>query len=69
MLVGLADDSPNISEYEHLMLSIKTTARKELVLIHPEKSCPSGLSAKWLKNRMWITAHHHVYFGCFMKTK
>jgi lysophospholipid hydrolase len=39
---------------------MKTTARKELVLLHNERYCVPGTTAKWLKNRLWIHAHHHV---------
>jgi len=37
-VVGMGDD-PGIGEYERLLLSMKTTARKELVLLHPHRSC------------------------------
>lgn len=61
LLVGLAEGSPNIGEYERLLLTTKTTARKELVLLHSEKFCPSGLTRKWLRNRPWVNgSHHHV---------
>ncbi|KAF1959912.1 neuropathy target esteras-like protein [Byssothecium circinans] len=61
LLVGLAEGSPNIGEYERFLLTTKTTARKELVLLHPERSCPSGLTRKWLRNRSWINgSHHHI---------
>ena len=48
MVVGKADDS-SVGEYERLLLSIKTTARKELVLLHPERSVPPGTTRRWLK--------------------
>lgn len=61
LLVGLAESSPNIGEYERFLLTTKTTARKELVLLHAERYCPSGLTRKWLKNRPWINgSHHHI---------
>jgi lysophospholipid hydrolase len=61
LLVGNAEMSPEIGEYERLLLTTKTTARKELVLLHSERLCPPGLTRKWLRNRMWITGgHHHV---------
>jgi lysophospholipid hydrolase len=61
LLVGLAESSPNIGEYERFLLTTKTTARKELVLLHAERYCPSGLSRKWLRNRPWINgSHHHI---------
>ncbi|RUS13415.1 Pnpla7 protein [Endogone sp. FLAS-F59071] len=40
---------------------MKTTARKELVLLHSEKSCAHGTTQAWLKNRLWIQAHHHIF--------
>ncbi|UZJ53575.1 hypothetical protein CBS101457_002895 [Exobasidium rhododendri] len=59
LLVGFGDD-PTMGEYERLLLGIKTTARKELVLLHPERSVPPGSTREWLKSRPWINAHHHV---------
>jgi len=60
-LVGLADGSPSIGEYERFLLTTKTTARKELVLLHAERYCPPGTTRAWLKNRSWINGgHHHV---------
>ena len=61
LLVGLAELSPNIGEYERFLLTTKTTARKELVLLHSERYCPPGLTRKWLRNRPWINgSHHHI---------
>ncbi|KAJ4304953.1 phosphatidylcholine and lysophosphatidylcholine phospholipase [Kalmusia sp. IMI 367209] len=61
LLVGLAEGSPNIGEYERFLLTTKTTARKELVLLHSERYCPSGLTRKWLRYRPWVNgSHHHV---------
>jgi lysophospholipid hydrolase len=61
LLVGVAESSPNIGEYERFLLTTKTTARKELVLLHSERYCPSGLTRKWLRNRPWINgSHHHI---------
>ncbi|KAF2111609.1 neuropathy target esteras-like protein [Lophiotrema nucula] len=61
LLVGVADGSPNIGEYERFLLTTKTTARKELVILHPERFCPSGLTRKWLRNRPWVNgSHHHI---------
>ncbi|KAF2133345.1 lysophospholipase NTE1 [Dothidotthia symphoricarpi CBS 119687] len=61
LLVGLAESSPNIGEYERFLLTTKTTARKELVLLHAERYCQSGLTRKWLRNRPWINgSHHHI---------
>ncbi|KFY28307.1 hypothetical protein V493_02990 [Pseudogymnoascus sp. VKM F-4281 (FW-2241)] len=61
LLVGIADWSPAIGEYERFMLGMKTTARKELVLLHADKFLTSGLTRSWLRNRDWINGgHHHV---------
>lgn len=60
-MVGLAEGSPAIGEYERFLLTTKTTARKELILLHSERYCPSGTTRGWLKNRPWINGgHHHV---------
>jgi hypothetical protein len=48
MVVGMGDD-PSIGEYERLLLSMKTTARKELVLLHPDRSVAPGSTREWLK--------------------
>ncbi|KAN0070974.1 hypothetical protein V8E54_011139 [Elaphomyces granulatus] len=61
LLVGLAEGSSNIGEYERFLLGMKTTATKELVLLHAERYCPSGVTGRWLRNRMWINGgHHHI---------
>lgn len=62
LLVGLAEGTPNIGEYERFLLTTKTTARKELVLLHSERYCQPGLTPKWLRNRPWVNgSHHHVH--------
>lgn len=48
MVVGMGDD-PSLGEYEQLLLAKKTTARKELVLLHPDRTVPSGSTRPWLK--------------------
>jgi lysophospholipid hydrolase len=48
MVVGMGDDS-SLGEYERLLLSMKSTARKELVLLHPERSVIPGSTREWLK--------------------
>ncbi|CAJ0905564.1 9517_t:CDS:10 [Entrophospora sp. SA101] len=60
LLVGLGDSEPSIGEYERILIGAKTTARKELVLLHSERNCSPGTTRQWLKNRLWIHAHHHV---------
>ena len=48
MVLGMGDD-PSIGEYERLLLSLKTTARKELVLLHTDRSVVAGSTREWLK--------------------
>ncbi|KAK3391068.1 hypothetical protein B0H63DRAFT_429903 [Podospora didyma] len=61
LLVGLADGSPAIGEYERFMLGMKSTARKILVLLHQERYSSPGLTRRWLQNRQWINGgHFHV---------
>ncbi|OIW32187.1 patatin-like phospholipase [Coniochaeta ligniaria NRRL 30616] len=61
LLVGLAEGSPEIGEYERFMLGMKSTARKMLILLHPEKYSAPGLTRAWLRNRMWINGgHYHI---------
>ncbi|EEP77946.1 IMP-specific 5'-nucleotidase 1 [Uncinocarpus reesii 1704] len=61
LLVAVAEGSPAIGEYERFLLGMKTTARKDLVLLHVERYSPPGLTRQWLKNRMWINGgHHHI---------
>ncbi|KAL0066550.1 phosphatidylcholine and lysophosphatidylcholine phospholipase [Marasmius tenuissimus] len=59
MVVGIGDE-PSLGEYERLLLSMKTTARKELILLHPDRSVVPGSTREWLKNRPWIHQHIHV---------
>ncbi|KAF4463481.1 lysophospholipase NTE1 [Fusarium albosuccineum] len=61
LLVGLAEGSPAIGEYERFMLGMKSTARKLLVLLHAERYSRPGLTRAWLQNRMWINGgHYHI---------
>ena len=48
MIVGMGDDV-GLGEYERLLLSMKTTARKELILLHPDRCVPPGSTREWLK--------------------
>ncbi|WBW74918.1 lysophospholipase [Schizosaccharomyces osmophilus] len=59
-ILAEADGNPQIGEFESYLIAMKCTARKELVLIHPERFCPSGLTRTWLKERPWVYAHHHL---------
>lgn len=64
LLVGLAESSPNIGEYERFLLGQKATARKDLVLLHVDRFPQPGLTRKWLRNRMWINGdHHHIHMS------
>lgn len=70
LLVGLAESSPSIGEYERFLLGMKTTARKELVLLHAERYCAPGLTRRWLKNRVWINGgHHHIQMAFRLTTE
>ncbi|KAF9999477.1 phosphatidylcholine and lysophosphatidylcholine phospholipase [Entomortierella chlamydospora] len=60
LLVGLGDEDPAVGDYERLLISMKSTARKELVLLHANRHCAPGSTAAWLKSRVWVHAHHHV---------
>ncbi|KAG0367532.1 phosphatidylcholine and lysophosphatidylcholine phospholipase [Gamsiella multidivaricata] len=60
LLVGHGDEDPTVGDYERLLISMKTTARKELVLLHANRHCAPGSTAAWLKSRVWVHAHHHV---------
>ncbi|KAK9767569.1 phosphatidylcholine and lysophosphatidylcholine phospholipase, variant 2 [Basidiobolus ranarum] len=60
LLVGLGDGSPAVGEFERLLISMKITARKELILLHHDHNCPQGSTRQWLKRRAWIHAYHHV---------
>jgi predicted acylesterase/phospholipase RssA/CRP-like cAMP-binding protein len=68
LLIGLAEGSPNVGEYERFLLGMKTTARKELVLLHAERYSPPGQTRKWLKNRVWINGGHHHIQMAFLTT-
>ena len=68
LLIGLAEGSPNVGEYERFLLGMKTTARKELVLLHAERYSPPGRTRKWLKNRVWINGGHHHIQMAFLTT-
>lgn len=59
LVVGMGED-PTLGEYERLLLSMKTTARKELVLLHPDRTVVPGSTRAWLKNRPWVHQHLHV---------
>ncbi|KAF8943835.1 phosphatidylcholine and lysophosphatidylcholine phospholipase [Haplosporangium gracile] len=60
LLIGHGDEDPAVGDYERLLVSMKTTARKELVLLHANRHCAPGSTAAWLKSRVWVHAHHHI---------
>lgn len=60
MVVCDGGGQPEVGEYERLLSSMKITARKELVLLHPDRNVPAGSTRPWLKSRPWVHAHHHV---------
>lgn len=55
------DCAANVGDYERLLLKLKTTARTELCLLHPEASVFPGSTSIWLKNRIWVQGHHHIH--------
>ncbi|OWB66550.1 hypothetical protein B5S33_g3056 [[Candida] boidinii] len=60
LLLADADASPDIGEYEKLLLKTRTSARTELCLLHPERYVAPGLTNNWLQNRIWVHSHHHI---------
>ncbi|KOG97294.1 lysophospholipase [Saccharomyces eubayanus] len=63
LLADAGSPSANIGEYEKLLLNSKTTARTELILLHPERYVEPGLTHKWLRYRPWVHSHHHIQFS------
>lgn len=69
LVVGMGDEV-GLGEYEKLLLASKTTARKELVILHPDRSVPPGSTRRWLQERSYVSAHHHVELpGLVLPTK
>ncbi|KAI2618866.1 lysophospholipase NTE1 [Hypoxylon sp. NC1633] len=69
LLLGLAEASPEIGEYERFMLGMKSTARKTLVLLHTDRYSLPGLTRAWLRNRVWINGgHYHLQMAFEPKT-
>lgn len=62
LLADAEDDEVaiNVGDYERLLIKLKTTARTDLCLIHPDKYVIPGSTSIWLKNRMWVRGHHHI---------
>lgn len=63
LLLADASVSPDVGEYERLLLKSKTTARTELILLHPERFVEPGLTHKWLRSRDWVHNQHHIQFA------
>ncbi|BEI83292.1 hypothetical protein CcaverHIS002_0311600 [Cutaneotrichosporon cavernicola] len=59
LVLGMGDD-PSLGEYEKLLLAMKSYARKELILLHDDRTVPPGSTRLWLKHRPWLQAHYHV---------
>ena len=59
LLVAHGAADPGIGEYERLLIGMKTTARKELVLLHSDRNIPAGSTRPWLQARPWIHAWSH----------
>lgn len=62
LLLTDAHANTEIGKYERILLESKSTARTELILLHPETYVEPGLTHKWLLPRPWVDAHHHVRF-------
>lgn len=60
LLLADASSEEDIGEYERLLVTMKTTAKTELILLHQDRYIPPGLTARWLKNRIWVNTHHHI---------
>lgn len=65
LLLANAQLRPDVGEYERLLIKNKTTARTELVLLHPEKYVEPGSTNAWLKNRTWVHSFHHIQLNCY----
>ncbi|AAS52807.1 AER124Wp [Eremothecium gossypii ATCC 10895] len=62
LLLADASSDPEIGEFERLLINNRTTARTELLLLHPERYVEPGLTHKWLRKRTWVHQHHHMQF-------
>jgi len=61
LVVALGARDSNLGDFELLLQrNVKTTARKELVLLHAQREVPSGTTYRWLSKRPWVHTHHHV---------
>jgi lysophospholipid hydrolase len=60
LLIGLAEGSSDIGEYERFLVGMKTTARKELVLLHVDRYSPAGLTRRWLRVGILLRAQKNT---------
>lgn len=60
LLVAVANGPTKVGEFERMVLASKTTARKELILLHSQRYIANGLTRSWLKDRKWIQGHHNL---------
>lgn len=60
LLLANGEATPDVGEYERLLVKTKTTARTELILLHSEKYVEPGMTNEWLKNRIWVHSYHHI---------
>lgn len=49
LVVADAGAEPDLGEHEKLLVGMKTTARKELVLLHSERNVVPGSTRPWLR--------------------
>ncbi|CEQ42560.1 SPOSA6832_04388 [Sporobolomyces salmonicolor] len=63
LVVADGGADPSLGEHEKLLVGMKTTARKELVLLHAERYVAPGTTRPWLRalfrpsttSRLWLT--------------
>ena len=61
LLLADGTATPRFSDIERMVVRSPTRSRAHLILLHRNSTVPRGSTAKWLKNRPWISAHHHIY--------
>lgn len=60
LLLADGNAAPKFSDVERMVVKSPTRSRAHLILLHTDQMVPRGSTAKWLKNRPWISAHHHI---------
>lgn len=60
LLLADGEAQPTFSDLERMVVRSPTRSRAHLVLLHNEKNVKHGSTAKWLRHRPWISAHHHI---------